>query len=254
MARAAGRLSPPVDNPAMKADLTDAELDELADLLDATPAPLAPLDLLMLDGYLAGVLVQPRVVEPAEWLPPVFDTEGRALPDAADAAWLARCTGLIERRKVALNAGISEDGWFDPLVADVDRLPPASEYEPALPDASRALLPWVAGFQWAQDCFPGLEATGDDAVGAALARLYRHLPPQDDAERALVATLDREQPLASVDAAVEDAVNAVVELWDLTSKARFAVATVRRDQPKVGRNDPCPCGSGRKFKQCHGKT
>ncbi len=26
-----------------------------------------------------------------------------------------------------------------------------------------------------------------------------------------------------------------------------------RDQPKVGRNDPCPCGSGKKFKQCHGK-
>jgi len=29
-------------------------------------------------------------------------------------------------------------------------------------------------------------------------------------------------------------------------------ATVRRDQPKVGRNDPCPCGSGRKYKACHG--
>jgi preprotein translocase subunit SecA len=28
---------------------------------------------------------------------------------------------------------------------------------------------------------------------------------------------------------------------------------VLRDQPKVGRNDPCPCGSGKKFKQCHGK-
>jgi len=27
---------------------------------------------------------------------------------------------------------------------------------------------------------------------------------------------------------------------------------VRRDEPKVGRNDPCPCGSGKKFKQCHG--
>jgi preprotein translocase subunit SecA len=28
--------------------------------------------------------------------------------------------------------------------------------------------------------------------------------------------------------------------------------TVRRDQPKVGRNDPCPCGSGKKYKKCHG--
>ena len=31
-----------------------------------------------------------------------------------------------------------------------------------------------------------------------------------------------------------------------------AVRTVRRDSPKVGRNDPCPCGSGRKYKKCHG--
>ena len=27
--------------------------------------------------------------------------------------------------------------------------------------------------------------------------------------------------------------------------------TVRRDEPKVGRNDPCPCGSGKKYKKCH---
>ena len=29
-------------------------------------------------------------------------------------------------------------------------------------------------------------------------------------------------------------------------------ATIRRDEPKVGRNDPCPCGSGKKFKKCCG--
>ena len=32
-----------------------------------------------------------------------------------------------------------------------------------------------------------------------------------------------------------------------------AVEQIRRSEPKVGRNDPCPCGSGKKFKQCHGK-
>ena len=32
------------------------------------------------------------------------------------------------------------------------------------------------------------------------------------------------------------------------------VRTVRRDEPKVGRNDPCPCGSGKKYKKCHGAT
>ena len=30
------------------------------------------------------------------------------------------------------------------------------------------------------------------------------------------------------------------------------VKTIRREMPKVGRNDPCPCGSGKKFKKCHG--
>ena len=29
--------------------------------------------------------------------------------------------------------------------------------------------------------------------------------------------------------------------------------TFVREQPKVGRNEPCPCGSGKKYKQCHGK-
>lgn len=30
------------------------------------------------------------------------------------------------------------------------------------------------------------------------------------------------------------------------------VETYRREAPKLGRNDPCFCGSGRKFKKCHG--
>jgi preprotein translocase subunit SecA len=29
--------------------------------------------------------------------------------------------------------------------------------------------------------------------------------------------------------------------------------TVVRSHPKVGRNDPCPCGSGKKYKHCHGR-
>jgi preprotein translocase subunit SecA len=32
-----------------------------------------------------------------------------------------------------------------------------------------------------------------------------------------------------------------------------SVAQHKRDVSKVGRNDPCPCGSGKKFKKCHGK-
>ena len=32
------------------------------------------------------------------------------------------------------------------------------------------------------------------------------------------------------------------------------VETFRRETPKIGRNDPCPCGSGKKFKRCCGKA
>ena len=38
-----------------------------------------------------------------------------------------------------------------------------------------------------------------------------------------------------------------------TEPGGVKIRTERRDQPKIGRNDPCPCGSGKKYKQCHGK-
>ncbi|MGE5178629.1 MAG: SEC-C metal-binding domain-containing protein, partial [Bacteroidota bacterium] len=34
--------------------------------------------------------------------------------------------------------------------------------------------------------------------------------------------------------------------------ARERRAPVATQEPKVGRNDPCPCGSGKKYKKCHG--
>jgi preprotein translocase subunit SecA len=38
------------------------------------------------------------------------------------------------------------------------------------------------------------------------------------------------------------------------SELKLDLAPVRRDTPKVGRNDPCPCGSGKKFKNCCGRV
>ncbi len=37
-----------------------------------------------------------------------------------------------------------------------------------------------------------------------------------------------------------------------SNKAEIIQGTVTHDEPKVGRNDPCPCGSGKKYKKCHG--
>jgi len=40
--------------------------------------------------------------------------------------------------------------------------------------------------------------------------------------------------------------------WVYAGQVPAPVQTVRREAPKIGRNDPCPCGSGRKFKKCCG--
>lgn len=249
-------------------DLTDAEFAELDELLAATPEPLQPLDASMLDGYLCGVIVQPRLIEPDEWLPNIFDYDGGLLPDSVDAQWLDKLTQLVQRRHAALNRGLVEDGWFDPVILEIDEnekpepLPDdASEEERSarasyddLGAISRALMPWVAGFQHAALCFPELADMSDDAVTAALARLYRHLPAETPEEKEVVATLNREHPLKDLDDAIEELVVTVADLADLTEAERYRVDTIVREGPKVGRNDPCPCGSGRKYKVCHGSN
>lgn len=235
----------------MRLDLTNAELDQLDALLQAPALPDDTLPLLALDGYLAGVLVQPRIIAPAEWLPPVFGLAPQApLPATVDA----RCLALIERRHAALATAIDEDGWFEPLVADADELPPASEYDALQSPISRALEPWVQGFAQSLHYFPALVEADDEAVAGPLQRILRHSAPQDDRQREQIARLDRELPLADLDAAIEDLVGAVLELWETTFSARLHVQQRRRDAPKVGRNDPCPCGSGKKFKHCHGAS
>jgi len=44
----------------------------------------------------------------------------------------------------------------------------------------------------------------------------------------------------------------VITFLRLAQGAAPRNATVVRTYPKVGRNDPCPCGSGKKYKHCHG--
>ena len=79
--------------------LTDAEMAELERRLDAVPAPLEPLDLMMLDGYLVGVLLQPEPVPDAQWLPHVSDADGRPLPTSFDPN---RLHTLVRRRHAEL--------------------------------------------------------------------------------------------------------------------------------------------------------
>lgn len=42
--------------------------------------------------------------------------------------------------------------------------------------------------------------------------------------------------------------------WTFVDGEQLAAPPTRKDGPQVGRNDPCPCGSGKKFKKCCGKA
>ena len=67
-----------------------------------------------------------------------------------------------------------------------------------------------------------------------------------------VPSLDEEREMKrQAFACFGDSVIAVYSYW---FDKRISHAPIRRDGPKVGRNDPCPCGSGKKFKSCHGSS
>jgi uncharacterized protein len=235
----------------MPSALTDADLDRLDELLAGAPAPLQPLDAVALDGFLCGVLVQPQRIGLAQWLPAALDVEHGVVPEEVDAAWLAEVTRLVERHHDALRTQLAE-GSFEPLLPaePVD----APDEDPDLPKPSRVLARWVAGFAHAAEQFPALADLPDDRVADALDRIWRHLPAASEYERDARDALNREWPLATLQTAIEDLVAAVVEISDQTEAARYWVAQRRLDSPKVGRNDPCPCGSGKKFKACCGKA
>ena len=70
----------------------------------ALPESLDTLDLCALDGFLCGVLLQPRPVAPADWLPRVVDLDGRPAPPGCD---LPRLQALVLRRHGELERAIS---------------------------------------------------------------------------------------------------------------------------------------------------
>ena len=186
---------------------SDREIDELEDLLDAVPAPLEALDVATLDGFLCGVIVQPRRIVPERWLPFVTDGDGRPLPTGFDAR---RLRELAVRREAELRRAIERREWFDPRVFELE------DDDAASPADGDAVYPWVAGFAAAMEIFPGLLEGDDDAVVEPLALIYRHLDPDDleDAD-ALLAEIESLEPPIDLAAAVEELVRATLLLADV---------------------------------------
>jgi uncharacterized protein len=192
------------------APLSDAELTELEQLLDSLPAPLEPLDISALDGYLCGVLLQPQPVPASQWLRWVGDVEGQALPPGPQAQRLAT---LAQRRHAELEQAIAQRQWFDPWV-----FPPGDDAREDDPVAvQQAMRPWVAGFAAAMEAFPGLADHPSPALIEPLALLYLHFDPADleDAD-ALLAVIETIEPPADLAEAVQDAVRALMLMADVT--------------------------------------
>ncbi|MBV8604423.1 MAG: YecA family protein [Pelomonas sp.] len=196
--------SPKSANPPSLPPFGDIEIETLEALLDAVPAPLEPLDLAMLDGYLVGVLLQPRPVPEAQWAPHVFDAEeGRAPQPGFDTEPVMK---LARRRHAQLDRAIAQRQWFDPLVFELD--------EDATP--SEVLLPWVAGFALAVELFPALLRLDEQRLLEPLAALYMHLDPADleDADE-LLEEIETLEPPTDLGDAVEGLVSACLMLADI---------------------------------------
>ncbi len=195
--------------------LTDAEMQALQARLDALPAPLQPLDLSSLDGYLCGVLLQPRTVPSADWLRHVADVDANAAPPGVD---LAPLHALVLRRHAELRNAIAQRQWFDPWVYELE-----DEASP-----SDSVLPWVAGFATAMAFFPQLMQLDSPELVEPLATLYLHID-RDDLEDAdqLFDVMDRLEPPADMTEAVDDLVRCVLLMADVS---------LPRDTPRAARS------------------
>jgi len=240
--------------------LSEDELDELADLLGADWAPETTMDIEQLDGLLAGLVCSPRLLMPSIYLPEVFGGEEPTFPDTATAQ---RFFELLMRRNnqiaSALNAPIErldDPRAYVPLLLDWS---PEGEIARSLAAAGNSEPLPLAGELWARGFLHAVSLARED---------WENLPEGDDEGAQLVedalesiAALVPEDDGAEATADVRDQLigEALIAAYDLREYWRdlqFEQLRVKepiRRGPKVGRNDPCPCGSGKKFKQCHGR-
>jgi uncharacterized protein len=206
------RRTAPVGTVALR-PLDDREIDELQRLLDAVPPPLESLDVSALDGFLCGVIVQPKRITADRWRPFVTDVDGRPLPPGFDAR---RLHALVARREAELRGAIERRDWFDPWLFELDPEPSPNGGAAA----SDPAYPWVAGFAAALETFPALLGNDESALLEPLALLYRHLDAADlDDADTLLAEIEALEPPADLAAAVEELVRATLLLADVAGIA-----------------------------------
>jgi len=195
-----------------------------------------------LDGFLAGILVCPDLIMPGEWLPMVWGRENKdAAPVFKNTNQAEQLVGLIIERYNAVAAELQRGGGhYEPLF-DVD-----TRHNEILWEI------WIDGFDTALQLRPEAWAKVRDDDGDAR-----------DALAGLVAlmqvsrgesTLPKEQ-MDDITAQAPDLIPRYIETlsaWRISQQVGSQFKTEAPNFGKVGRNEPCPCGSGKKYKRCCG--
>ena len=216
--------------------LTESDLDRLEKYLDDPERAEVTLPLDAVQGLFAAIACATPPVTRAKWLPAILgvslsaggpeDIEPIAQLLERFAEDTARQLNEAEGFNFILYGGEDEDfsSWADGYLAGVDLIDPPWEEETEPEDLDDLLFPFLALTGQAKEL--ALEA-GEEWMSEA----------------------DEARMLAEIR---EDLADHVIEVRRYWFEKR-APATVKREGPKVGRNDPCPCGSGRKYKSCHGR-
>ena len=216
--------------------LTESDLDRLEQYLDHAERAEVTLPLDAVQGLFAAIACASPSVSRAKWLPAILgislsaggpeDIEPIARLLERFAADTARQLNEGEGFDFILYGGADEDfsTWADGYLAGVDLIDPPWEEEAEAEDLDNLLFPFLALTGQAKEL--ALD-NGEDWMS--------------DVEEARLLTQMRE--------GLADHLIEVRRYWF----EKRVPPTVKREGPKVGRNDPCPCGSGRKYKSCHGR-
>jgi uncharacterized protein len=225
----------------MPSPINDLELDRLEHLLNEAPEGANPFSLDALQGFIAAVLSAPQPIPRALWMPVALggDEDWTAKPETEE---LIRLIGRLEEDvQLALGEGDGILLYLYPTDDDEDELD---------------VVPWVNGYlEGVGLAEPAWEESGDPETVDELLMPFVVLAGalQEDQETRDSLGLTAEQQAELIEECRTTLGSTVQEAYDYWFDLRVP-ATQRRDGPKVGRNDPCPCGSGKKYKQCCGAS
>lgn len=223
--------------------LSDDELQELDNFLlfDVDCDESMTMD--TLDGYLHAIVIGPITLTPRQWMPGIWGPGDSMMPAVESLEKLNRILELIMRLFNSIIAGLEEQPR-DIYPRWGTRAYRGREYD----DAEGWAGGFCAGVKLCQRAWtPLMETPQGRAWYRPIGLLGEDyfFPEQD----ALTRTPAMRSKLALQ---IPEAVVAMYEHWLPYRRAIYEREVDKTLQVKVGRNEPCPCGSGKKFKKCCG--